>query len=49
MLHKIGDAFNLSNKMKWNVIIRKQFRFAYWAYIKDLVPTIEEGGQNEKE
>lgn len=49
MLHKIGDTFNLSNKMKWNVIIRKQFRFAYWAYIKDLVPTIEEGGQNEKE
>ena len=44
MLHKIGDAFNISNKMKWNVIIRKQFRFAYWAYIKDLVPTIEEGG-----
>lgn len=44
MLHKIGDAFNLSNKMKWNVIIRKQFRFAYWAYIKDLVPTTEEGG-----
>ena len=43
-LHKIGDAFNISNKMKWNVIIRKQFRFAYWAYIKDLVPTIEEGG-----
>ena len=39
-LHKIGDAFNISNKMKWNVIIRKQFRFAYWAYIKDLVPTI---------
>ena len=49
MLHKIGDVFNLNNKMKWNVIIRKQFRFAYWAYIKDLVPTIEEGGQNEKE
>lgn len=44
MLHKIGDVFNISNKMKWNVIIRKQFRFAYWAYIKDLVPTIEEGG-----
>lgn len=44
MLHKIGDAFHISNKMKWNVIIRKQFRFAYWAYIKDLVPTIEEGG-----
>lgn len=44
MFHKIGDAFNISNKMKWNVIIRKQFRFAYWAYIKDLVPTIEEGG-----
>ena len=43
-LHKIGDAFNISNKVKWNVIIRKQFRFAYWAYIKDLVPTIEEGG-----
>lgn len=43
-LHKIGDAFNISNKMKWNVIIRKQFRFAYWAYIKDLVPTIKEGG-----
>ena len=41
MLHKIGDAFNISNKMKWNVIIRKQIR---WAYIKDLVPTIEEGG-----
>lgn len=39
-LYKIGDAFNISNKMKWNVIIRKQFRFAYWAYIKDLVPTI---------
>lgn len=39
-LHKIGDAFNINNKMKWNVIIRKQFRFAYWAYIKDLVPTI---------
>lgn len=39
-LHKIGDAFNISNKTKWNVIIRKQFRFAYWAYIKDLVPTI---------
>lgn len=39
-LHKIGDAFNISNKMKWNVIIRKQLRFAYWAYIKDLVPTI---------
>lgn len=39
-LHKIGNAFNISNKMKWNVIIRKQFRFAYWAYIKDLVPTI---------
>ena len=39
-LHLIADAFNISNKMKWNVIIRKQFRFAYWAYIKDLVPTI---------
>lgn len=39
-LHKIGDAFNINNKMKWNVIIRKQFRFAYWAYIKDLVPSI---------
>lgn len=43
-LHKIGDALNISNKMKWNVIIRKQFRFAYWAYIKDLVPNIKEGG-----
>lgn len=40
-LHKIGDALNISNKMKWNVIIRKQFSFAYWAYVKDLVPTIE--------
>lgn len=43
-LHKFYDALNISDKMKWNVIIRKQFRFAYWAYIKDLVPTIEEGG-----
>ena len=33
------------DKMKWNGIIRKDFRFAFWAYIKDLVPTIEEGGK----
>ena len=43
-LHKFYDAVNISDKMKWNGIIRKDFRFAYWAYIKDLVPTIEEGG-----
>lgn len=39
-----NDALNISDKMKWNGIIRKDFRFAYWAYIKDLVPTKEEGG-----
>lgn len=39
-IHKFYDAVNISDKMKWNGIIRKQFRFAYWAYIKDLVPTI---------
>ena len=43
-VHKFYDALNISDKMKWNGIIRKDFRFAYWAYIKDLVPTIEEGG-----
>lgn len=43
-LHKFYDAVNISDKMKWNGIIRKDFRFAYWAYIRDLVPTIEEGG-----
>ena len=48
-LHKFYDAVNISDKMKWNGIIRKDFRFAYWAYIRDLVPTIEEGGKNEKE
>ena len=44
LVHKFFDAHNISDKMKWNGIIRKDFRFAYWAYIKDLVPTIEEGG-----
>lgn len=44
LVHKFLDAHNISDKMKWNGIIRKDFRFAYWAYIKDLVPTIEEGG-----
>lgn len=44
LIHKFFDAHNISDKMKWNGIIRKDFRFAYWAYIKDLVPTIEEGG-----
>lgn len=43
-LRKLYDAVNISDKMKWNGIIRKDFRFAYWAYIRDLVPTIEEGG-----
>ena len=43
-IHTFYDALNISDKMKWNGIIRKDFRFAYWAYIKDLVPTIEEGG-----
>ena len=43
-LHKFYDAFNISGETIWNQIIRKEFRFAYWAYIKDLVPTIEEGG-----
>lgn len=44
LVHKFFDAHNISDKMKWNGIIRKDFRFAYWAYIKDLVPSIEEGG-----
>ena len=44
LVHKFFDDHNISDKMKWNGIIRKDFRFAYWAYIKDLVPTIEEGG-----
>ena len=44
LVHKFLDAHNISDKMKWNGIIRKDFRFAYWANIKDLVPTIEEGG-----
>lgn len=44
LVHQFLDANNISDKMKWNGIIRKDFRFAYWAYIKDLVPTIEEGG-----
>lgn len=43
-IHTFYDAHNISDKMKWNGIIRKDFRFAYWAYVKDLVPTIEEGG-----
>lgn len=43
-IHTFYDAHNISDKRKWNGIIRKDFRFAYWAYIKDLVPTIEEGG-----
>ena len=43
-LHKFYDAFNISGETIWNQIIRKEFRFAYWAYIRDLVPTIEEGG-----
>lgn len=43
-IHTFYDALNISDKKKWNGIIRKKFRFAYWAYIKDLVPTIEEGG-----
>lgn len=43
-IHTFYDAHNISDKRKWNGIIRKHFRFAYWAYIKDLVPTIEEGG-----
>ena len=43
-LHKFHDAFKISDKKIWNQIIRKEFRFAYWAYIRDLVPTIEEGG-----
>lgn len=47
-LHKFYDAFNISGETIWNQIIRKEFRFAYWAYIRDLVPTIEEEAQNEK-
>lgn len=43
-MHEFYDAVNISDKMKWNKIIRKNFRFAFWAYVKDLVPTIEEGG-----
>lgn len=32
-IHTFYDALNISDKMKWNGIIRKNFRFAYWAYI----------------
>ena len=42
--HEIYKIYNTSIKMIWNKNIRKDFRFAFWAYIKDLVPTIEEGG-----
>ena len=42
--HEIYKIYNTSIKMIWNKNIRKEFRFAFWAYVKDLVPTIEEGG-----
>lgn len=37
---------DITDKMKWNKIIRTGFRFAYWAYLKDIVPTkLKEGGK----
>lgn len=38
--HEIYKIYNTSIKMIWNKNIRKEFRFAFWAYVKDLVPTI---------
>lgn len=38
--HEIYKICNTSIKMIWNKNIRKEFRFAFWAYVKDLVPTI---------
>lgn len=43
-LHGILD--DTPDKFKWNKIIRHNLRFAFWAYLKDLVPTIlKEGGK----
>ena len=42
-LHGILD--DTPDKVKWNKIIRKNLKFAYWAYIKDIVPTkFKKGG-----
>lgn len=43
-LHGILD--DTPDKFKWNKIIRHNLRFDFWAYLKDLVPTIlKEGGK----
>ena len=43
-LHGILD--NATDKTKWNKIIRKNFKFNYWAYLKDIVPSkLKEGGR----
>lgn len=42
-LHGILD--DASDSTKWNKVIRRHYRFAFWAYWKDLIPSKEEGGK----
>ena len=42
-LHGILD--DTPDKVKWNKIIRKNLKFAYWTYLKDIIPTkFKKGG-----